>query len=288
MRILKALAYRLVVIAATVVAGGLLATTLARYAPGFGADEQLLDARLSSDSVQALHDASNEERNVVSYYVGSMGRMLKGDLGTSHSLQRPVRELLAERSGVTLRMVGGGLAAAWAMSALLVLVVWLFGSPSFGMACTLGTGLLLCLPAGAVALLMILMNGPGNVALALVVFPKIYRYLSDLVTATARMPHVITARAKGISQANILLWHVLPVIGREVLALAGVSVALAIGAAIPVEALGGIPGVGQLAWQSALARDLPVLTNVSIAVIAFTVMANSGADLLADERGLTR
>jgi ABC-type dipeptide/oligopeptide/nickel transport system permease component len=51
-----------------------------------------------------------------------------------------------------------------------------------------------------------------------------------------------------------------------------------------VEALCGIPGVGQLAWQSALARDLPVLISVSLLVIAFTVLANSGADLLADER----
>ena len=62
--------------------------------------------------------------------------------------------------------------------------------------------------------------------------------------------------------------------------------ALAVGAAIPVEALCGIPGVGQLAWHSALARDLPLLTSVSFVVIAFTVLANSGADLLADERGL--
>ena len=288
MRLLQAIAYRLAVVAATVVAGGLLAATLARYAPGFGTDERQLDARLSNESIQVLRNATREEQSVVSYYVVTVERMMKGDLGVSHSLQRPVRELLAERSTITLRIMGAGLAASWAVSLTLVLIAWLSGSRAFGTACALGSGLLLCLPAGALALLLILLNGPGYVGLALVLFPKVYRYLSELVTATSRMPHVVAARAKGVSETGILLRHVLPVVRREVLALAGVSVGLAMGAAIPVEALCGIPGVGQLAWQSALARDLPVLTNVSLVVIACTVLANSGADLLADDRRLAR
>jgi peptide/nickel transport system permease protein len=286
MRTLKALACRLAIVALTVVGGGLLSATLARYAPGFGVDEQQLDPRLSSESVQAVREAMSGERSVVSYYLRSMTRLLRGDLGTSHSFQRPVRELLAERISVTLGMVGAGLGIAWVASILLAIVVWLSGSQSLGLAFTLGTGLFLCLPAGAVALLLILMNGPGHVALAVVVFPKIYRYLNELVVATAKMSHVVTAKAKGISETNILLWHILPVIAREVVALGGVSMALAIGAAIPIEALCGIPGVGQLAWQSAMARDLPVLTNVSFVVIACTTLANSGADLLAGEQGL--
>src|SRR5271166_6345157 len=249
MSLLKSIAYRLVILAATIVAGGLLSATLARYAPGFGADERQLDARLSSESIQAIRSASREERSMATYYARSLLRLARGDLGNSRSLQRPVRELLAERGAVTLRLVGAGLAIAWGF-----------------------------------ALLLILLNGPGYLALALVVFPKVHRYLSDLVGATARMSHIVTAKAKGISEVRILCWHVVPVIRREVLALAGVSVGLAISAAIPVEALCGIPGVGQLAWQSALARDIPVLIVVSLLVIAFTVMANSGADLLADER----
>ena len=118
----------------------------------------------------------------------------------------------------------------------------------------------------------------------MVVFPKLHRYLRNLVHASAGMPHIITANAKGISSIRVLLWHVLPVIRHEVVALAGVSVGLAIGAAIPVEALCGIPGVGQLAWHAALARDLPVLINVALLVTTCTVLANSGADLLAADR----
>lgn len=284
MSMLKAVAYRLVMLAATVVAGGLLSATLARYAPGFGTDERQLDARLSSESIQAIRSASIEERSIASYYVGWLRRAVHGDLGTSRSLQRPVRELLAERGAVTLRIVAAGLAAAWVVAVSLILVSWSLHSVAVERLCTIGSGLMLCLPAGAVALLLILLNGPGFLALALVVFPKVHRYLGDLVRATAEMPHIVAARAKGIGETRVLLWHVVPVIRREVLALAGVSVGLAVSATIPVEALCGIPGAGQLAWQAALARDLPVLINISLVVIAFTVLANSGADLLAEEQ----
>jgi len=33
------------------------------------------------------------------------------------------------------------------------------------------------------------------------------------------------------------------------IALAGITVSIALGASIPVEALCGLPGIGQLAWQ---------------------------------------
>jgi peptide/nickel transport system permease protein len=64
------------------------------------------------------------------------------------------------------------------------------------------------------------------------------------------------------------------------LAVGGVSISMAMGAAIPVEALCGIAGIGQLAWQAALARDLPLLVNITILVTLVTLLANSGADVI--------
>ena len=268
----------------TVVAGGLISATLARYAPGFGTDERQLDARLSSDSIAALRDLHADERNVVPYYANSLRRALHGDLGTSRSLNRPVRQLLAERSVVTLRVAGEGLAVAWIAASLAVGATWMFRAPALAGSISLVGSMLLCLPAAVMALLCILLNAPGYLALALIVFPKVYRYLGDLVSDARQMPHIITAQAKGVSELRLLFWHVMPVLKRETLALAGVSVGLAISVAIPVEALCGIPGIGQLAWQSALARDLPLLINLSMLVIACVTLANAGADLLAEER----
>lgn len=279
----RTIANRLVMVALVILAGAFLSATLVRYAPGFGTDEQQLDARLSRESIQGLRSESSAERNVASYYVGWLRRMLHGDLGDSRSMGRPVAQLLIERSGITLRILAESLTIAWIAAVSLVVATWTTHSVSLEKTCTMASSLLLCLPAGALALLLILLNGPGYLALAAIVFPKVHRYLSDLVSTTGRMTHIVAARAKGISELRLLFWHVIPAIQREVLALAGVSIALAVNAAIPVEALCGIPGVGQLAWHSALARDLTVLINVSLLMIAFTVLANSGADLLADE-----
>ena len=264
--------------------GGLVSATLVRYAPGFGADERQLDARLSSDSIQAIQNANAEERNIVRFYFASICKTFRGDLGMSRSLNRPIRQLLQERTAVTAVVAGRGLVVAWSAAALVVFTTWFFRTPALGIPITLFSGTLLCLPAGVLALLAIILNQPGYVVIALIVYPKVHRYLSNLVEAARGMPHIVTARTKGTSESRVFFWHVIPVIKGEVLALAGVSIGLGISAAIPVEALCGIPGIGQLAWQSALGRDLPLLNSVSMLVIACVVLANSGADLLGDEQ----
>lgn len=281
---MKLLLRRLAMAGLTLVIGGLLSATLVRYAPGFGTDERQLDARLSSESLAAVRNASAGERNIASYYVGYLRRAFHGDFGISRSLNRPVRQLLAERVGVTSRLAGKAMLVAWLTAAGLVFATSLLRRPALSLGSAVVSGAMLCIPAGALALLAIILNAPGYLALAFILFPKVHRYLSNLITATARMPHVLAAKAKGLSETRILLWHIFPVVRREVLALAGVSVGLAISAAIPVEALCGIPGIGQLAWQSAMARDLPLLINLSMLVIAGVTLANSGADLLAQER----
>ncbi len=275
---------RLVLVVITILEGGLVSATLVRYSPGFGADERQLDARFSSDSIQAIQNAHAEERNVVRFYLASIGRTFRGDLGISRSLNRPVRELLQERAAVTAAVAGKGLVLAWMAASVVVFASWFLRTRALDIPITLFSGTLLCLPAGVLALLAILLNQPAYLVIALIVYPKVHRYLSKLVEATRAMPHMITARAKGASEPRIVFWHVLPVIKREVLALAGVSIGLAIGAAIPVEALCGVPGIGQLAWQSALGRDLPLLNSIAMLVIACVVLANSGADLLGEER----
>jgi peptide/nickel transport system permease protein len=277
---------RCLLAALTVVAGGFISATLLRYAPGFGSDERQLDPRLSSESLAAMRNETAEERGIFGYYAGYWRRAWHGDLGMSRSLNRPVRELLGERAGVTCRLGAKAILSAWVTAALLLCASWLARAPVFSLATTVLSGALLCLPAGGLALLCVIVNAPAWLALALILLPKIHRYLDNLAAATNNMPHILTAQAKGLADWRILLWHVFPVIRREVLALAGVSIGLAISAAIPVEALCGIPGIGQLAWQSALARDLPLLINLPVLVIASVTLANSGADLLGEARRL--
>jgi peptide/nickel transport system permease protein len=265
---------------AAVVLGGLLAATLVRLAPGFEVDEQQLDPHLNSESVQALRAARRQDHNILRFYFSYMNRAAHGDLGTSLALGQPVRALLVDRAPLTLRLLSIGLGLAWTLAlTLAVSAAWLRLSV-YDTLTAVVSGTFLCIPAAVLALLSVLWNVPGSLAIALIVFPSIYRYTRNLLVKAYSLPHIITARAKGLGEARILFWHVAPVAAPQLLALAGVSVSMAVGAAIPVEALCGLAGIGQLAWQAALARDLPLLVNITILVTLVTLLANSGADVI--------
>lgn len=265
---------------ATVLLGALLSAALMRLAPGFDADEQQLDARLNSESIRALRESRLAQHNIFRFYFHSLERAAHGDLGTSISLGQPVSTLLRDRLPLTLRLVGIGLLLSWAVAMGLALsAAWLRVS-TYDALTTVLSGTFLCIPAAVLALLSVLWSVPGALAIALIVFPRVYRYARNLLAKAYSLPHVITARAKGLSELRILFWHVVPVAGPQLLAVAGVSVSIAVGAAIPVEALCGLAGIGQLAWQAALARDLPLLMNITILVTLVTLLANSGADVI--------
>jgi len=267
-------------LAATVLLGGFLAATLVRLAPGFAVDEAQLDPRLNSESIRALRETRLEQRNIFRFYFHSFERAAHGDLGTSISLGQPVSRLLRQRVPLTVRLVGIGLLLSWTVAMALALsAAWLRVS-AYDAVTTIITGTFLCLPAAVLALLSVLWNVPGSLAIGLIVFPRVYRYARNLLAKAYGLPHITTARAKGLSELRILFWHVIPVAGPQLLAVAGVSVSIAVGAAIPVEALCGLAGVGQLAWQAALARDLPLLVNITILVTLVTLLANSGADVI--------
>src|SRR5437016_5258907 len=71
---------------------GLAGATLVRLGPGFGVDEREMDARLSAESHQAIQAERSAERNIVYFYISYLSRLVRGDLGFSHSLNQPVRQ----------------------------------------------------------------------------------------------------------------------------------------------------------------------------------------------------
>lgn len=280
MSMLKRIARHGLALVATILLGGFLSAALVRLAPGFDVDEQQLDPRLNSESIRALHEARLEQHNIFRFYFHSLQRAAHGDLGTSLSLGQPVISLLRERAPLTLRLVGIGLLLSWSVAMALALSAAWLRAAAYDALTTVISGTFLCIPAAVLALLSVLWNVPGALAIGLIVFPKVYRYNRNLLAKAYSLPHIITARAKGLSELRILFWHVVPVAAPQILAVAGVSVSIAVGAAIPVEALCGLAGVGQLAWQAALARDLPLLMNLTILVTLVTLLANSGADVI--------
>jgi ABC-type dipeptide/oligopeptide/nickel transport system permease component len=56
---------------------------------------------------------------------------------------------------------------------------------------------------------------------------------------------------------------------------------LAVGAVVPIEVICDVPGLGQLAWKAALARDLPVLVVLTLLVAIVIQLSNSASALVA-------
>ena len=278
------LARRLARFVAILLVGGLLGATLVRVAPGFGTDERMLDSRLSKESIQAIARERSAGDNIVRYYVDYLSHLLGGDFGASLSLGRPVRELIQERAAVSIRSVGVGLGCAWAAALFLVLGLELARVRACQVAASFTAGSLLCVPAALLAIGCFYFAGPPSLAVSAILFPRIFRYAQNLVRNAAQAPHVFAAHAWGESRWRVLCLHVFTPAVPELVALAGVSVSMAVGAAIPVEALCDSPGIGQLVWQAALARDLPVIVNVTLLITALTLAANLAADIAHGDR----
>jgi len=264
--------------------GGLMGATLVRFAPGYGVDERELDSRLSNSSIEALRSANRPSESLPRFYAHYLWRMAHGDLGNSRTLDRPVRQLIAERLPETLKTVAVGIVVGWLLGLALAIPASISRSGTADMAGGLLTGLLLCIPAAVFSLIFVIAQAPSRLILALIVFPKVFRYARNLLVRSATLPHVLTAWSKGLGKTRIFLWHILPTAGPQLLALAGVTVSIAFTSAIPVEALCDLPGIGQLAWKAALGRDLYLLTNLTMIVTVITLAANSLSDLLGSQR----
>jgi len=276
---IQRIARHLAALLLTTLLAGLLGATLVRFGPGFQADEQQLDARLSPQSIQALRESYAPERNLLTFYFHYLRGLVVGDLGFSRSLAKPVRELLTERAAVTLRLMAAGIVGGWLLGLALALPAVWFRTRLYDLVSTALSGAFLCVPTAVIALAFFFMDGPVRLAVAFVIFPKVFRNARNLLADAYTRPHVLAARSRGVSAVHLFLRHVAPWTAPQLLALAGVSFGIAFGAAIPIEVLCDLPGIGQLAWRAALARDLPVLVSLTILIAAFTQLTNAASDV---------
>lgn len=259
---------------------------LMRIAPGFSSDDQELNSGLSAQSIQAIREAHLADANVPRFYAQYLISLAKGDLGTSRSLNQPVKELLRERLPVTLANLAFALSVGWLLGLALAVIAQTWNLRALTFLANGLSGTFISTPAAALALVFLLLRWPPALAAALLVFPKIYRYSQNLLQQSSEMPHVLTARAKGAGPWRVLAWHVAPIALPQLIALVGVSISIGIGVLLPIEVVSDVAGIGQLAWHAAQSRDLPLLVNLTMVVTFMTVCATLVSD--AVQRGFTR
>ena len=269
---------RLLAMMLLTLAGGFLAATLVRYSPGFGVDERELDPRFSQTNTEWIRSQRAHESNLLRYYGEYLRAAIHGDFGDSESLHRPISQLLTERFRVTLRSVSLAVLIAWSAALALATLSWLLGGWFFDLSCTLLSGFLLSLPAAVIALLFVYLRAPVCLAIAVVLFPKLFRFIHNLLSHASEQPHVLAAKARGVGKSRIFLRHILAPAAATLVALLGTSTSMGFGSAVPIEALTDSAGIGQLAWFAAMNRDLPLIMNLTLVVTLITVACNSLAD----------
>jgi peptide/nickel transport system permease protein len=94
------------------------------------------------------------------------------------------------------------------------------------------------------------------------------------------LDYVTTARAKGLSERQITLRHVVRNALMPVVTVAGVQVGSLLGGSVVVESVFAWPGLGQLAFQALFARDLNLLLGIFFISSCLVVATNIVVDVV--------
>jgi len=105
------------------------------------------------------------------------------------------------------------------------------------------------------------------------------RYMRSNMLDALSQDYVRTARAKGCKEQRVLFTHAMRNALLPVITLLGLSVPGLISGSVIFETIFAIPGMGQLMFQSVMARDYPVIMAVLIFSSFLTLLGNLLADL---------
>jgi peptide/nickel transport system permease protein len=117
-------------------------------------------------------------------------------------------------------------------------------------------------------------------ALTVVQLPAFFLLMRAASLGELGEGYIVAARARGLRERTIAVRHV----GRNavlpVITLLGLRLGTMLGGLVVVETLFAYPGLGQLTYQAALARDFPVLQALFLLGGIAIVLINALADLM--------
>lgn len=268
--------------AVLVLLAGLASAVLVRFSPGTLVDERELDSRVSQDTLAALRAGRAADNGLGAGLLRYLKGAAHGDLGESKSLNAPIAGLLTQNAPATLRRLGTGLAGAWFAGLGMAILVarfrqnWVIES-----ATSVPSGILLSVPAAVLSYFCLTAGVAVEVVLILVLVPRVFRFARNVLVQAYGSSHIDMARARGIRETRILFGHVFRNAAPQLLALLAASLSMGVGAIIPIEAICDAAGLGRLAWQAAMSRDLPLLVNLTMLIALATTAAMAVAELAA-------
>jgi peptide/nickel transport system permease protein len=260
------------------------------------------------------------DRPLMVQYARWLADVLRGNLGESFALARPVGSVIREALPVSLGLGSASLALTFLIGVpigllqaarrgraldrvLTVITTTVYAAPSFWLALALvavftygaanwGLPPSLRLPAfgihtpgaeltGLARVLDVLRHSILPVTiLAAVGAAGIARYSRSSVSDILANDFVRTARAKGASNGSVYFRHVLANVLPPLVVLFALALPGVVAGSIFVEVVFAWPGMGRVMYSAILARDYPVVMGTSLAYAALVVSANLAADLV--------
>ncbi|HWR59296.1 MAG TPA: ABC transporter permease [Thermodesulfovibrionales bacterium] len=113
------------------------------------------------------------------------------------------------------------------------------------------------------------------------------RFMRSSMLEVIRQDYVTVARAKGLPEREVIYRHAFRNALLPMITLVGLSVPGLIGGSVIFENIFGIPGMGQLFFQSVMTRDYPMVMGVLTIGAILTLLGNLLADIgymVADPR----
>lgn len=275
-----------------------------RLAPGDPAAAIVGNAGTSED-IDLVRSALGLNDSLPVQFVRWVGELLQGNLGNSFFMKIPVTELISQRIEPTISLAALTLVVAVAVAVPLgVLAAWRHGGWLDRM--LMGFSVLgFSIPAFVLGYVLIwlfslhwqllpvqgysrLESGFGpwlrhlilpSIALSIIYVALIARVTRAAVAEAMTEDFIRTARAKGISEARVLIRHGLANAAVPIVTVIGIGVALLIGGVVVTETVFAIPGLGQLTVDAVLSRDFPLIQGIILFFSVIYVFINLLVDL---------
>jgi peptide/nickel transport system permease protein len=275
---------------------------LVRLVPGDPASI-MLGPRATPERVAKLKKSLKLDKPYWVQYVAFLRNLAKGDLGESVRRREPVTQIVLDRLQPTLFLSLYAMVlsvvitvplATWAAlnkGRLADQIVRVFSVVALGMpAYWVGMMLLQFL---AVRHRIFPVSGWGNglfghleslflpaLSLAIAIASLMIRSLRNSILETLEADYVRTARAKGLSNRRVVIWHVLRNSALSTVTVMGINLAFLIGGTTITETIFAIPGLGQLIVRAIFDRDYPIIQGVTLAIGVLVLLINLLTDLI--------
>ena len=266
----------------------------------------ILGPEANAEQIEAARRELGLDRPLPEQLVRFYTRLLRGDLGRSYFLDRPVTTALWERAEPTLVLMASALFVAVLIGVPSGIVAGAY--PGSGWDRVLMTLALLgvCVPGFWLSLNFIYLFSVRLGWLPVAGYASVFsdpvaafRYMllpavslgfsqSALIARIARscmievlrQDYIRTARAKGLAERSVIYLHAFRNALVPVVTVIGITMAILIGGAVVTEIVFNIPGLGRLIISAILRRDYPVVQGVVLLTAAAYMLINLVVDMV--------